>query len=35
LIPATRSAGTNVGFIANFHWRFDGILESVFFGDEP
>ena len=35
LIPATRSAGTNVGFIANFHWRFTGALESVFFGDTP
>lgn len=34
LIPATRTAGTNVGFIASLHWRFSGMLESVFFGDE-
>lgn len=33
LIPATRAAGTNVGFVVNFHWRPGGAFESVLFGD--
>jgi hypothetical protein len=34
LVPATRQAGTNVGFIASLHWRFGGALGRVL-GDEP
>jgi len=34
LIPTTAQAGTNVGFVATFRWRFDGMLSAVFGGDE-
>lgn len=33
LIPATRQAGTNLGFIVSFHWRPGGVFESLLFGD--
>jgi hypothetical protein len=34
LIPTTAQAGTNVGFVATFRWRFDGMLSAVFGGDQ-
>ncbi len=35
LIPTTRPAGTNLGFIVSLHWRPDGIIARVFGGDAP
>jgi hypothetical protein len=35
LIPATRQAGTNLGFIVSFHWRPGGVFESVLGGNTP
>jgi hypothetical protein len=35
LIPATKQAGTNLGFIVSLHWRPGGLFERVLGGDEP
>jgi hypothetical protein len=35
LIPATKQAGTNLGFIVSLHWRPGGMFERVLGGDAP
>jgi hypothetical protein len=35
LIPATRQAGTNLGFIVSLHWRPGGVFETLLTGSAP